>query len=267
MKIIWTCIVLLSCIQYAFADITLTFQQLLDQSNTPSITYSIKDPQLKLVEFGQNKTNVYNRKTEEFISFEPVSGTTSRLNETLLNKQTNQLNIKRMQSLAEVEENLRKKIPDMTPAQQEATETLINLFKYPQFYGEHNSLILRKLEQTKQVGDLQCQPYELYKLDKLVTFFCLANEKSLKMSAADYQTLRRFYAFNYHVQSSLYIAGGNTKFTIIDYDQHNMPGVVIEEIKYRASATGKPEVIHHSKLKSVDHQAIKDTEFELIRTP
>ncbi len=262
MKIILIGIVLLSSLQYAFADTTLIYSDQLIAKSKPTVTYSIKDNRLKLVESGQNKVNVYNRKTEEFVSYEASSGKRSLLNKDILNKRTKQLNKDRLKTVVEVEKKLQKDLPNMTPAQQETAETLINLYRYPEFYGEHTSLIVRKLKSTKQVNGIECQPYQLYKITNLLKTFCFANAESLKMSEEEYQTLRSFYAFNYTMQSQILIALGDTKFSIIDYDQHAMPGVIIEEIAYE-----KSKIIQHSILKHFNNQAIQNADFSIKPSP
>lgn len=263
MKIILTCIVLLSSLQYAFADTTLTFADALNNTRAVSLTYSIKDMQLKLTQSGQNTVNVYNSQNSSFISFNTDTGKSANLNEQILNKRVSQLNKERLQKLAKVQKQLPKELPNMTPAQQQTSETLINLHKYPEFYGEHTSLVVNKLKQTKQVNGLKCQPYQLYKIDSLLKAFCLTDAGSLNMSDAEYKTLRSFYAFNYSMQSRLLIALGNTKFTIIDYEQHNMPGVVIEEIEYLKSSPTQPQISYHSVLKGVYHQPLKSSAFDI----
>jgi len=263
MKIILTCIVLLSSLQYAFADTTVTFVDALKDTNAASLTYSIKEMQLKLTQSGQNTINVYNSQNNSFVSFNTDTGKSANLNEQILNKRVSQLNKERLQKLAKMQKELPKELPNMTPAQQAASETLINLYKYPEFYGEHTSLVVNKLKQTKQVNGLKCQPYQLYKIDRLLKAFCLADPRSLNMSDSDYKTLRSFYAFNYNMQSRLLIALGNTKFTFIDYDQHNMPGVVIEEIEYQKSSPAQTRISYHSVLKDVQHQLLKSSEFNI----
>jgi len=267
MKIILTCIVLLSSLQYAFADTTLTFADALKNTLTPSLTYSIKDKQLKLTQSGQNTINVYNRKDNTFVSFNTETGKSAQLNEQILNKRVSQLNKERLQKLAKVQKELPKEIPNMTPAQQAASETLVNLYKYPEYYGEHTSLIVRKSDNVKQVNGMACQPYQLYKIDRLLKSFCMAEADALNMSDTEYKTLRSFYAFNYSMQSRLLIALGDTKFTIIDYDQHNMPGVVVEEIEYQKSTTSPPKVSHHNVLKNVHHQPISSVKFDIPPSP
>jgi len=267
MKIILIAIVLLSGLQYASADITLTFSDALKNSDNTSVIYSIKDQQLKFVEPGQNKLNIYNAKTEAFVSLQVQSGQSSTLNKQQLNLRVNQLNKERLKTLEEVEKKLRKDLPSMTSAQQEAAETLLNIYKYPELYGEHTSLIVKSMNRTKVVNGISCKVYHLYKLADLKTSFCFADAQSLKISDADYKTLRRFYAFNYAMQSQMLIAMGKTKFTFIDYDQHDMPGVLIESIRYKKPPRQKTEISFHSALKHVSHSSLKEADFTLPTQP
>jgi len=267
MKIILTCIVLLSSLQYASADISLTYSDQLKKDKTGSVTYSIKNHQLNFTEAGQQKINIYNSKTQEFVSFDPSSGMRSTLNKQKLNQRVNQLNIERMDTLKEVEAKLSKDLESMTTAQQETAETLLNLYKYPEFYGEHTSLIIQSKGRSKVVNGISCKIYHLYKFTDLLKTFCFAEAESLKMSATEYKTLRNFYRFNYSMQSRVLIAMGNTKFTFIDYDQHAIPGVLIEEINYQKSTTAPLKASYHSSLLQFSHQPLKDTVFSVNNTP
>jgi hypothetical protein len=258
MKILLTCIVLLSISQYAFADISLTFKTLNNDQYQPSMTYSIKAPLLKFSQTGQNTINLYNRKTRQFTNFDKDSGNTNLLDESTLNRQVSQLKKNRLIKLQGVEKELQKQHATMSTEKQEAAQSVINILKYPDLYGEHTFLKVKKIQPQKQINNINCQVYQLYRNTEKLKSFCLATPKALKMSPEDYQTLRSFYAFNYTMQSQLFLAMGNTKFTIIDYKQHKMPGIVIEDISYENN-----QISHHQLLQSVTNQPLKHTDFKL----
>ena len=86
----------------------------------------------------------------------------------------------------------------------------------------------------------------------------MATHESLKMSKKDYQILRGFYAFDYKMQSKVLIAMGKTGFTMIDYEQQNMPGVVVEILTYKDK-----QIRHHVALGDYNHQALSDSIFIL----
>jgi len=267
MKIILTAIVLLSSLQYAHADISLNFSGLPINDDNPAYIYSIKGQQLKFTAPTEGNTSLYDAEKEEFISLEQKSGKRSMLNKQRLQLRVNQLNIERLKTLTEVEEKLRKELVTMNTAQQHAAETLLNAFKYPEFYGEHTSLIVKPMKKSKVVNSLNCTVYQLYKITDLLKTFCFADAKDLKFSEREYKTLRSFYAFNYYMQSQILIAMGNTKFSLIDFDQHEMSGVLIEEISYQKSARPPAKIAFHSQLKKVDYTPLKEADFSLDKAP
>jgi len=267
MKILLIAIVLLSGHQFAYADITLTFNDPLKKTSDNSIIYSIKNHQLKFTTAKQDITNIYNAKTEELVSLQSKTAQQSILNKQRLNQHVNQLNKERIKTLTKVEANLRGDLANMTTAQQETAETLINLYKYPEFYGEHTSLIIKPMNRSKLINGISCQVYHLYKLTDLLKSFCFAEPKSLKISTIEYNTLRSFYRFNYMIQSQILIAKGDTKFTFIDYDQHNIDGVLIEEINYRKSANTEQSIASQNVLEKINNSMLKNTDFSLSTKP
>jgi len=255
MKIIFTCIVLLYSIQYAYADATLEFKEI---TSKDLITYVIKDKKLKLTQSTQDRINFYGQENQEFISFDPQSGLSSLVNNDVLNQRVSKLTQDRLKKLSQVEQKLEKKLQTMTPEEQQAGESLINILKYPDLYGEHTLLKVKKLDTTKQILNTACQVYQVYRDKQLIKEFCMASKKSLKLNTEDYLTQRSFYAFNYKMQSQIMIALGKTRFSLIDYDQHDIKGVLIESIDYKDTA-----ITQHLKLNSINLREVKESEFSL----
>lgn len=258
MKRYLSAIVLLYTGQYALADTTFEFNRLKDGKSQPVNTYYIKAQQLKYAEASSENMNIYQHDIQQFNAFDSKTAGVSTLNEELLNKHIFELNKQRLDKLREVETKLQQKIKDMNAVQQQAAESLINQLKYPEFYGQHTLLKIKPVSNTRLVNKIECKPYQLYRNDILLRQFCMATPESLKMSKKDYQTLRGFYAFDYKMQSKVLIAMGKTGFTMIDYEQQNMPGVVIEILTYKDKQT-----IHHVALGDFNHQALSDSIFTL----
>lgn len=255
MKYLLTCIVLLSSIQYANADMTLQFKELKSQSLT---TYSIKQGQLKFIQSGEQRINLFDHKKQAFISFDPESGKKSMINQAVLDKRISQLNQRRLKKLARVENDINKKGRNFTPAEQEVADSLINLLKYPEMYGEHVLLNVKKTSTSKQINNIDCRVYQLYRAKKHLKDVCIASRKDIKMSHKDYQTLRDFYAFDYNMQTRLMLAMGNSRFSLIDYDKEKIPGIIIEDIDYKNKA-----ITQHLILQSNSAQNLKKALFSL----
>ena len=258
MKILITCIVLLSSIQYAFGDVTLGFKEI---TSKDQITYKIKNEKLKFTQSSLNRLNLFNQEKQEFISHDPQSGQVSVVNNEILKQRVIELSQHRLKKLSQVEQKLEEKLKTMTPAEQQAGETLINILKYPDLYGEHTLLKIKKPDSSKQINKITCQVYQVYRDKELIKDFCMASAKSLKLTPEDYLTQRSFYAFNYNMQSQLMIAMGQTRFSIIDYDKHDIDGVLIEGIDYRDSAINQ-----HIILNNINHAKVNDSEFSLTKT-
>ena len=255
MKILITCIVLLSSIQYAYGDATLEFKEITSKG---LITYKINDEKLKFTQSTQDRLNLFNSKKQEFISFDPKSGLSTVFNNDVLKQRVSQLSQQRLKKLAQVEQKLDKKLKTMTPEQQQAGESLINILKYPDMYGEHTLLTVKKSDTSKQILNISCQVYQVYRAKQLIKDFCMASAKSLKLDPEDYLTQRSFYAFNYNMQSQLMIAMGKTRFSLVDYDKHDIDGVLIESIDYRG-----PTVQQHLILSDLNHENVSKSEFTL----
>jgi len=255
MKIIFTCIVLLSSIHYAYADATLEYKEITSKG---LIKYIIKGEKLKFTQSTQARLNLFNHKQQQFISFDPKSGLSSMVNNDVLKQRVSQLTQQRLKKLSQVELKLEKKLQTMTPEQQQAGESLINILKYPDMYGEHTLLKVKKSDKSKQILNTTCQVYQVYRAKKLIREICMASKKSLKLDSEDYLTQRSFYAFNYKMQSQIMIAMGKTRFSLVDYDQHDMDGVLIESIDYKDSA-----IQQHLKLNTISLKKVNASEFAL----
>lgn len=258
MKLLVTCIVLLSSIQYAYGDVTLEFKEI---NSKGLITYKIKNEKLKFIQSTQDRLNIFSLKKQEFISFDPETGLTSVVNNEILKKRVSELTQHRLKKLSQVELKLDEKLKTMTPEEQQAGESIINILKYPDLYGEHTLLKIKKSDTSKQINEITCQVYQVYRDKQLIKDFCMASAKSLKLSSEDYLTQRNFYAFNYNMQSQLMIAMGNTRFSLIDYDKHNIDGVLIESIDYRDST-----ISQHLILNNLSHAKLDKSEFSLAKT-
>jgi len=258
MKILVTCIVLLSSIQYAYGDVTLEFKEITSKGQ---ITYKINNEKLKFTQSTQDRLNIFNLKKQEFISFAPESGLTSVVNNEILKKRVSELTQHRLKKLSQVELKLDEKLKTMTPEEQQAGESIVNILKYPDLYGEHTLLKIKKSDTSKEIKKITCQVYQLYRDKQLIKDFCMASAKSLKLNSEDYLTQRSFYAFNYNMQSQLMIAMGKTDFPLIDYDEHHIDGVLIESIDYRDSA-----IHQHLILNNINHAKVNESEFYLGRT-
>lgn len=251
-------IVLLYPSQYASADATFKFNSLIPSNNQHTLTYHIKQSQLKYTDSSSGNDNIFDQKSQKFITINNKNGTISTISEQILNKQLVKLNQQRMQKLTSVEKELNKKLADKTDIERQTGETLISQLKYPEQYGEHNLLSIKPLDKSKRIKEIECQRYQLFRETELLKEYCLATSTALGLNQQEYQTLRGFYAFAYNMQSKIMIAMGNTRFAIVDYDQHKMPGVVIETISYKDN-----KIENHLLLDSVNSSRLNDSIFKL----
>lgn len=255
MKRLLITIVLLSSIQYAFADVTLEFKEL---KNNSHLTYNIKQQHLRFVQSGQKRINLFDADKQLFVSFDPATSKRSIINQAVLDKRVLQLNQQRLSKLAKVEKQMADKLKTMTPSEKEIGESLVNLIKYPDIYGEHTQLKLKKTARSKEIERIQCDVYQLYRKDVLLKDVCLAAAKSLKINSREYKTLRSLYAFDYSMQFRLMLAMGKTRFSLINYDEENVEGVVIESIDYHGA-----DISQHLILDKVSHSRLADGVFTL----
>jgi len=253
-------IVLLYSCQYASADITFVLKNQQSKMNQQTITYAIKGHQLKFTESNSDRVNLFDQKTQQFLTFDPKSAKRDMINDDVLQKRVNQLNQQRLQKLAQVEQNLNAKLKTMTAQEQEVGESLINLLKYPEYYGEHTQLLVKPTDQQKQISAINCQVFQLFKNKQRLKEFCLADPGAMKMSPQEYQTLRSFYAFDYKVLTQLMLAMGKSDFTVIDYEEQKIPGVVIETISYD-NAT----ITQHLQLTDLKRETLEASEFTFTK--
>ncbi len=249
-------IVLLYTTQYAFADATLVFidAQLKDKQHT--ITYNIRENQLKLAETGSDRINIYNQSTQQFISFEPKSGKSSMINESILNKRVAQFKKKRIEKVTQVEKELEVKLKTMSKKEQEVGQSLLNMLRYPELYGEHTRLNVHAISKTRQITNIECKTYLLYRDKQLLKEYCFADAKTLNINEQEYRTMRSFYAFDYNMQTQLMLALGESDFSLIDFEKENIPGIVIETISYKDS-----DITQHLLLKSFNADKLPDSTF------
>lgn len=258
MKQIYLLIVLLYSSQYAFADITIKYKDLLSGKPAYGLEYSIRGNQLKFVETGSSRVNIFNAKNTSFISYDPQTGKRALFNEQILDQRVREFNQRRLKKLSAVEKDLEKHLKTMTEKEQEVGQSLINLLKYPDLYGKHTLLKITPMPQQKQIDNISCQSYQLHREKQLLKEYCLADASSLNMSTEEYRTLRRFYAFDYAMQTRLMLALGQTDFSLVDYDQQKMPGVIIETIRYKHD-----QPVQHLILDGFHKQPLKNTDFSL----
>lgn len=255
-------IVLLYTHQFASADVSLTFKDVHRKDSKQTTGYQIKNDRLKLTESGSRRINIFNQKSQQFISFDPVSGKSSIFNEEILAQRVNQFNQRRLKEVTEVEKRLEIELKTMTPKEQEIGQSLINMLKYPDLYGKHTLLRVTAIPESDNSdhntlsGKIPCKSYQLYRDKQLLKTFCMADAKSLNMAAQEYQTLRSYYAFDYTMQTQLMLAAGQSDFSLVDYEKENMPGVVIEIVSYKAS-----DITQHLLLSSFDNDKLDDSVF------
>lgn len=235
MKIIYLAIVLLYLGQYAHADVTLEYKDQLESNSPPSITYQIKQHLLKMSESDSKRINIFDAHKQEFVTFDVATGNKWPLNKQVLKQRIDHLNQQRLEKIAEVERGLEDKLKNLSEEQQAISESLINQLRYPEYYGDHTRLQVKAVDKYKQIKQLKCRIYQLYQNNSLIKQFCITDADSLNMTPQEYKTLRGFYAFNYHTFSQLMLASGRSNFTLVDYDQQNMPGVIIETIDYQSN--------------------------------
>lgn len=208
MKVLLALIVLLYGQQYAYADMTLSFKELISQK---PVIFQVKSGQLKFFQSKTGRYNQYQRDLQQFMSVDPATGKKSLMTQRLLKQRISQLNQQRMAKLAEVERRLRYELQHMSKKDKANAESLVNFLKYPDIYGEQTGLSVKKSKQSKQIQSIKCQVYQLYRKKTRIKEVCLASADILKMTADDYKTLRSFYTFNYELQTQLMLAMGKTR--------------------------------------------------------
>ncbi len=250
-------IVLLSWLpyQFAFADITLNYTLLLNNSKQ-QLTYQIKNHQLMLSDSGSDRVNLFDQQKQQFISHDPESKKVSILNKEILEKRITQLKQKHKKQVTEVEQKLQQKLKDMSTKEQEVGASILNQIKYPDLYGEHTLLEVSKTSQSKTISKMECTVYQLSRKGELLKDYCVADRQKLSMSKDEYQTLRSFYHFDYTTQSSLMLAMGKSNFELVDYDEKNIPGIILEIISYKDK-----QIKQHLLLNDYHNKSLADDIF------
>ena len=257
MKLYICAIVLLSLGQYAVADTTLEFKNLHNPGKQDSILYQIKDQRLRFTESGSTRVNLFDSQNQQFITFAPGSGKAEMFNQEVLDSRVAQLNQKRLLKLSRVEQELKEKLKSMTAKEQEVGEAIVNQLKFPEFYGEHTLLKVIALENTKKIGNVECKIYQLIKKKQRLKEYCIASPSALEMSNSDYQTLRKFYAFDYNMLTRLMLAMGKSGFELVDYNKEGMQGVIIEVISFKGDSIMQHQMLTSSNTSTLD-KAIYD---------
>jgi len=229
MKALYILLFLLAGLKPAISDSTLVFKNFSDKSSR-SNSYYLKGNKLRLLEEHSQLFNIYDKSNQSFISLNIQSGKTSRINSQILDQRVKILNQQRIKELAEIEKQLRPKLKDMSDTEKKVGESIINQRKYPDLYGSHTLLKIQKTGQSKTVNKINCDVYEILRKNIKIKTVCIADNRSLKLSPGDYETLRDFHHFNYTTQTRLMLATGKTDFDLIDYQQENINGIPVEII-------------------------------------
>jgi|GEM_PF-2889574 len=258
MKCYLTAIVLLSLSQYAVADATLNYSQSQTGSKPYSFTFMLREQRLRVNESGSGRINLFKQLGPEFISYNPQNQQLDLINPAILKARVEELDQQRHQRIKQIETDLQQKLTQMSEQEQEIGEALLNQIKYPASYGEHTQIKVIPLKDRKTVAGIECQVYQLVKQQQRIKEFCMAPAEALGLSQQDYQTLRSFYAFDYSMVSQLMLAMGKSDFTVIDYDAHNMPGVVIEAIEF-----DQQQISQHTELSSFNTEALQAEQLSL----
>ncbi len=243
------------------ADTTLIFDAIKPEGSA-KVTYYIKDGMLRYTEEGNPRINLYDSSKQLFVSIDQGSGTISRIDKDIIARTVEHKNKLRLQKLLEVEKELNKKIHSMSEQEQEATATLVNQLKYPEFYGAHTMLKTGSTGEKRAVTGIDCTVYDVRRAEALLKQLCMAPAASLKMNEDDYRTLRKFFRFNYMAQTQLMIASGKTNFTYVDYEQENIPGIALEIRELTEGRSLQPKMV----FKSISGKKLDSSLFE-AQTP
>ncbi len=259
MKSYLTAIVLLfSLSQYAIADATLNYSQSQTDSKPYHFTFLIRDQRLRVNESGSERINLFKQSGNEFISYNPQNQQLDLINPAILKARVEELDQQRHQRIKQIESNLQQKLAQMSEQEREIGEALLNQIKYPAFYGEHTQIKVIPLKDRKTVAGIECRIYQLIKQKQRIKEFCMAPADALGLRPQDHQTLRSFYAFDYSMASQLMLAMGKSDFTVIDYDAHHMPGVVIEAIEF-----DQQQISQHTELTSFNTKPLQAEQLSL----
>lgn len=255
MKVLYILLLVLAGLKPAFSDSTLVYKTFADETSY-TYTYYLKDNQLRLHEDHSELLNIYDKSSQSFSSQNPATGKTSLINADILQQQVEAMNRQRMLKLAALETQLQPKLKDMNDNEKQASESLLNQLKYPEFYGAHTLLKTHKTRQSKTINNIHCNVYQLLRKDKEIKKICVADNHSLKLDPNDYATFYDFQHFNYNTETSLLLAMGKSSFTQIDYRQEKIDGIPIEIIDSSGS-TDKLEMM----LVTISRESLDKTQF------
>ena len=256
MKKYLTGIVLLYASQYAVADTTLVFKDINKKQGDYSLNYQIKDGKLRLTESSSDRINIFDSTKQEFVSYNPKTQQSEKLNPAIIDKRAKLLNKQRLKKLTEVEKELNKKLESMNETEREVGTDLVNQLKYPEYYGAHTHLKITANDKSKLINDIECQVYTISRKDERVRELCIASPEAIPGN--DHTTLQSFYAFEYKLTSQLMLAMGKSDFTVVDHKELGINGVVIENIEY-----SKNKVMQHLLLKSISKDTLGKEIFSL----
>lgn len=262
MKCYLTAIVLLSLSQYAVADATLNYSQTQADHKPYSFTFLISEQRLRVDESDSDRINLFRQSGSEFSSYNPQNQQLDLINPAILKARVDALNEQRLQRIKQIEAELQQKLAKMSDTEQEVGEALLNQMKYPAAYGEHTEIKVIPLKDRKTVAGIECQVFQLLKQQQRIKEFCMAPAQALGLSTQDYQTLRSFYAFDYSMVSQLMLAMGKSDFTVIDYDAHDIPGVVLEVIEFN-----QQQISQHTELTSFSLEPLRAEQLRLPALP
>ena len=240
------------------ADVTLSYNTFIDTPASRYMTYYAKNGILRLNDNQSSRINLYNQSKQIFLSIDQEKGNISRIDRSILNKRVEQLNQKRLARLTQVENELNKKLQNMSDAEKTVAEELVNQLKYPEFYGAHTQIKISKSSSSKTINDINCEVYHVTRKGKLIKRICMASQKDLGIALADYQVLRNFHQFNYAMQTRLMLAMGKTDFIEIDYHQENMDGLPVE-----ITAIEEDRVTTELLLKAISTETLEEKLFQI----
>lgn len=247
--------------QLCHADATLVYKLPAISKVNKNLSYYIKEGQLRYEEPGSNKINLFDQKTQQFSSLDQATGTISRINRDMVGQHVKIIQQQRQEKLKTVEAELRQKMTTMDENKREAAEVILNKLKYPEFYGDHTFLTSKETSTTKKISQIECRIYNIRQNEQLVRQLCMASRETLKISQPDYQTLRSFLKFNYDIQSQMSLAAGQSSFTYVDYEQHNIQGIPLEIVLFNEEGSRTDQV-----LESISHKSLSKAQFEIKST-
>lgn len=227
-----------------------------DKQAKSKLSYLIRDHQIRVDDGNTKRINIYDAGKRVYDSYAPGKDKHYRITDELISRKVESLDKARRQRIQETEQRLQDKINQLKPEQQQALESLINQLKYPDLYGQQTRLSIHPIKKTHQVQQVKCQLYRLERDDKLLKTFCMAERKDLGLSVDEYKSMRSLLQFNYSVQTRLLMARGESGFTMVDYEEKNMPGIPIEIIDH----TGK-EKRTIMALSGVSHKKFHERAF------